>query len=144
MKTLRLKITTFFLIGVVFLSSSGFGLIQRTSLMSGKKRTALRETKGCCPTKAAPNHCSPETLGDTILKADQCCKSGTEFFAIDLAPVVGKVGQFMSNLFYVVVDRFLALIKLNLLRNTAVHEATDSSPPLAGKQILLQKQTLQL
>jgi hypothetical protein len=139
MKAVFTKIFTYFLIGVVFLSSTGFGLIEHTCLIRNKKSAALFETKGCCSRKSTPS----KTDG-TVLNSDACCETQSHVATFDLAPVVEKVAGFFSHVFFYVIDTLVSFCQAMLLSGQAVYQSADSSPPLTGRQLLIRYHSLQI
>ena len=139
MKAVFTRIFTFFLIGVVFLSSTGFGLIEHTCLIRNKKSAALFEKKGCCARKT-----TSATTEETTLSSDACCESQTHVATFDLAPVVEKVAGFLSHVFFYVVDTLVGLFRTTVLSGQAFYQSADSSPPLTGRQLLIRYHSLQI
>ncbi len=133
MKAVFRKIITFFLAGVVFISSSGFGLIDHFCFMNGKKSTALYEKQGCCVKKK-----SAATHGDGIvLTSGDCCAYDTHFLTIDAGPVIEKVSSYFINALQAVFSTIISFFHATLQSNDAAFSATDSSPPLTGRDILI-------
>jgi hypothetical protein len=139
MKAMFTKILTYFLIGVVFLSSTGFGLIEHTCFIRNKKSASLFEKKGCCARK------TPASKADgTMLSSDTCCESETHVATFDIAPVVEKVAGFFSHVFFYVIDILAGFFQALLLSGQAVYQSADSSPPLTGRQLLIRYHSLQI
>lgn len=127
------------LIGVVFLSSTGFGLIEHTCFIRNKKSASLLEKEGCCARKT-----SASKTDVTTLSSDTCCESETHVASFDMAPVVEKVAGFLSHVFFYVIDTLVGLFQAMLLSGQAVYQSADSSPPLTGRQLLIRYHSLQI
>jgi hypothetical protein len=140
MQAVFTKIFTYFLIGVVFLSSTGFGLIEHTCLIRNKKSASLFEKEGCCARKSS----AASKADGTMISNDACCDSETHVATIDVAPVVEKVAGFLSHVFFTVIDTLVSFFQAMLLNGQAVYQSSDSSPPLTGRQLLIRYHSLQI
>jgi hypothetical protein len=136
MKAMCKKLFTFFLTGVIFISSTGFGLIEHTCLVTRTKSASVLNKHSCCP----KNNTS-DSHNNLVLKSDACCEVEAHIADIDLAPVVEKVAGFFSHVFYYVLDTFLNFFQALLLASEPVFNSSDSSPPLAGRELLIRHQT---
>jgi hypothetical protein len=139
MKVVFTKVFTFFLIGVVFLSSTGFGLIEHTCFVSSKKSASLFEKDACC----SQTNTEADSHG-TVLKSSACCESEEHLATFDLAPVVEKVAVSLSHVFFYVIDTLVSFFHTIVLSYQAVYQSGDSSPPLTGRQILIRYHSLQI
>ncbi|QHT65840.1 hypothetical protein GXP67_03745 [Rhodocytophaga rosea] len=139
MKAVFTKIITYFLLGVVFLSSTGFGLIEHTCLIRNKKSASLFEKEGCCARKT-----TSATTEETTISSNTCCESETHVATFDIAPVVEKVAGFFSHIFFYVIDTLVSLFHAMVLSGQAVYQSADSSPPLTGRQLLIRYHSLQI
>ncbi len=138
MKAVFRKMLALFLMGVIFISTTGFGLLEHSCLMSGNKSASVFKKQGCCTKK---KNTSDNSAG-AIIKSDVCCESNAHVAAIDLAPVVEKVANFFEKAFFTVLETAIRLFTSALNSVQAVLNSADSSPPLAGKDISIRHHSL--
>lgn len=134
------KFLTFFLMGLIFLSSTGFGLIEHTCIISRKKTALLFKTDSCCAKKKST---SPDTH-ETVLKNNACCELESHVATFDIAPVVEKVAGSLAHVFFYILDTFLSFGQAMLIAGEAVFKSSDSSPPLTGRQLSIRYHSLQI
>jgi hypothetical protein len=127
-----------FLIGVIFITTTGFGLLEHSCLMSGKKSASVMQKKSCCSKKTN----SSDSSGGTILTSAVCCESQAHAANIDLAPVVEKVATALEKAFFTVLETVVRLFTSALQSAEAVLNSSDSSPPLAGRDISIRYHSL--
>lgn len=140
MKAVFTKFLTFFLMGIIFLSSTGFGLIEHTCLVSRKKSASLFEKDACCAKKKNTSADSD----NTVLKSKACCELEAHTATFDLAPIVEKVAGALSHLFFYVQDTLVGFGQAMLVASEAVFQYADSSPPLTGRQLSIRYHSLQI
>jgi hypothetical protein len=138
MKAMFRKGMAMMLIGVIFITTTGFGLLEHACLMSGKKSASLTEKKSCCTKKT---NTATNTDG-TIIKSAVCCESQAHIANFDLAPAVEKVANLLEKAFFTVLETAVRLFTSALQSAEAVLNSSDSSPPLAGKDISIRHHSL--
>lgn len=138
MKVMFRQILAIFLMGVIFITTTGFGLLEHSCLMKSKKSASMFEKRACCPKK---KNTSAATYG-TIVKSAVCCESQAHIANVDLAPVVEKVATFLEKTFFTVLDTAIRMFVSVMQTAEAVLNSSDSSPPLAGKDISIRHHSL--
>jgi hypothetical protein len=137
MKAMFNRVLAIFLMGVIFITTTGFGLLERSCLMNSKKTASVFE-KSCCTKKKT----TPAETDETIIKSAVCCQSQVHTVDINLAPAVEKVANLLEKAFFTVVEAAVRLFTSALHSAEAVLNAADSSPPLAGKDISIRHHSL--
>ena len=127
-----------FLMGVIFITTTGFGLLEHSCLMNSKKSASVFEKQACCPKK---QNTATDTAG-TIIKPAVCCESQAHVANIDLAPAVEKVATFLEKAFFTIVETTIRMFVSVMQTAEAVLNSSDSSPPLAGKDISIRHRSL--
>lgn len=136
MKAIIHKMFCYLLAGLVFISSTGFGLVEHSCLMSGKKKIVMSEGPSCCSAKKSTKDRSCQSR-QTSLEEDACCTEATQHARVDVST---SLVQVMSNL---LVSLCVAVISLfSFLFNSLVEALTASaqvshSPPLSGRALLI-------
>src|SRR5436305_11767386 len=89
MKSFILKTLSYLMVGVVFISSTGFGLIEHSCLMGGKKERMMMNEKSCCADKtgALTTH-QPEKVPQ---KKNACCEVVKEYTNVDFSTSLVQV-----------------------------------------------------
>ncbi len=137
MKALFKKMLAMFLMGIIFISTTGFGLIEHTCLMSGSKSASVLEKQGCCTKKK-----ETASADGTIIKSGVCCESNAHVASIDLAPAVEKIANYFEKAFFTILETVVRLFTAALDSAEAILNSSDSSPPLAGKDIIIRHHSL--
>jgi hypothetical protein len=136
MKTFILKTLSYLMVGVVFMSSTGFGLVEHSCLMSGKKERMLMSEKSCCTQKTvtlASHH--PKK---TAQKKSECCQVEKEYSNVDFSTSTSIVQVFSKLL----VDLSVAVLHVFSFLFNLLVEAFQSTvqmafpPPLSGRELL--------
>ncbi len=137
MKAMFRQMLAIFLIGVIFITTTGFGLLEHSCLMSGKKSASVFEKQSCCSKKK-----SSSAIDGTVIKSSVCCESQAHVANVDLAPVVEKVATFLEKTFFTVLETAIRMFVSVWQTAEAVLNSSDSSPPLAGKDISIRHHSL--
>ncbi len=134
MKTFILKTLSYLMVGVVFMSSTGFGLVEHSCLMSGKKERMLMSEKSCCSQKTvllASHHAKK-----TAQKKSECCQVEKEYSNVDLSTSFVQVfSKLLVDLSVTVLHVFSCLFNLLVEAFRSSIQIT-SSPPLSGRELL--------
>jgi hypothetical protein len=138
MKAMFRQVLAVFLMGVIFITTTGFGLLEHSCLMNGKKSASVLEKHSCCP----KNKNTAAGTEGTIIKPAACCESQAHIANIDLAPVVEKVATFLEKTFFTVLETAIRMFVSVRQTAEAVLNCSDSSPPLAGKDISIRHHSL--
>jgi hypothetical protein len=138
MKAMFRQLLAIFLMGVIFITTTGFGLLEHSCLMNGKKSASVLEKHACCPKK---NNASDGT-DTSVIKPAVCCESQANIANVDLAPVVAKVANFLEKTFFTVLETVVRMFVSAMQTAEAVLNSSDSSPPLAGKDISIRHHSL--
>ncbi|RIV25082.1 hypothetical protein DYU11_07115 [Fibrisoma montanum] len=137
---------------VVLLSSTGFGLIEHTCQMRGKKRMMVtvvsqHKQKGCAAEHATT---TARQTGDNLPALDRaaCCDEDQQYENVDvsssLSQLVAKVVKTVTEAVATGVVTMLAwLVDWIFDRESSTPVASASSPPiLSGRDILALVQSL--
>lgn len=138
MKALFNRILAIFLMGVIFITTTGFGLLEHTCLMNKKKAALLIEQKGCCTKKKT----ALTSTDGTVIKSAVCCESQVHTIDIDLAPAVEKVANMLEKAFFAILESAVRLFASAQQSAEAVLNSANSSPPLAGRDISIRHHSL--
>ncbi|WP_461128957.1 HYC_CC_PP family protein [Spirosoma aerophilum] len=125
---------------VVLLSSTGFGLVEHTCQMRGKKKTvvvAFSEAKS--PTCETGKQAEP--VQQTVVKKTECCQDDQHFENVDIS---SSLSQFVAKFVKIVTEAVLTsvvavmawVIDVVFSRNTASVTEFASPPSLSGRDIL--------
>jgi hypothetical protein len=138
MKTMFNRMLAIFLMGVIFITTTGFGLLEHSCLMSSKKSASVFEKKGCCAKKKSTS----AHADGMVIKPAVCCESQVHTVDIDLAPIVEKVAIMLEKAFFTVLEMAVRLFTSVLQSTEAVLNSSDSSPPLAGRDISIRHHSI--
>ena len=131
---------------VVLLSSTGFGLVEHSCQMRGKKKTmvvAFSEVKpqGCATGK--------QSMQDqqTVIKKTVCCQDDQRFENVDisssLSQFVAKLVKIATEAVFTSVVAIMAwLIDVAFAEKSASVSAFSSPPSISGREILTLAQSL--
>ncbi|GAB4024397.1 HYC_CC_PP family protein [Spirosoma koreense] len=133
---------------VVLLSSTGFGLVEHSCQMRGKKKTmvvAFSEVKsqGCTSEK------QPLSSQQTMLKKTDCCQDQQHYENVDIS---SSLSQFIAKIVKTIAETVIAgvmtvmtwLFELVFADKAASVSAFSSPPSLSGRDILTLVQSLQI
>jgi hypothetical protein len=125
---------------VVLLSSTGFGLVEHSCQMRGKKKTivvAFSEAKSptCATTK------QPMSDQQTVLKKTECCQDDQRFENVDIS---SSLSQFVAKIVKTVTEAVITsvvsimvwLIDVVFAEKTTSVSAFSSPPSISGRDIL--------
>ncbi|MEZ0539586.1 HYC_CC_PP family protein [Fibrella arboris] len=139
MKHALLRFLHLFMAVVVLLSSMGFGLVEHSCQLRGKRVYSIHDTKPGCKRCQVRSHAPDQT--PTVNRTD-CCKDETRFAKVD---ITSSLSHQLVKFVNVISDRFGAgpsAVLLTLLNgpfdqhtNVAVAEYA-SPPPLSGRLLL--------
>ncbi|MFD2935260.1 HYC_CC_PP family protein [Spirosoma flavum] len=125
---------------VVLLSSTGFGLVEHSCQMRGKKKTmvvAFSEVKpqGCASSRL------PMSQQQTVFKKTDCCQDDQRYENVDIS---SSLSQFVAKLVKSVTEAFVTgvmtvmvwLIDVIFAERVSSVSAFSSPPSLSGRDIL--------
>ena len=133
---------------VVLLSSTGFGLVEHSCQMRGKKKTmvvAFSEVKspGCATGKQAM------PVQQTVIKKTECCQDDQRYENVDISSSLSQfVAKFVKVVTEAVITGFVAvlawIIEVVFADKSAAVSPFSSPPSLSGRDILTLVQSLLL
>ncbi|MES2734274.1 MAG: hypothetical protein V4714_21180 [Bacteroidota bacterium] len=139
MKSLIHTMFCYLLAGIVFVSSTGLGLVEHSCLMNGKKEMSMTSGKSCCSGKNVV--CTAASAAKTTFQAEKCCKVETSYAHVDFSSsLVQVVSSLLASVCVAVLSTF------SFLFNAFVESFTTSvnislPPPLSGREWLILLQT---
>lgn len=147
MKRALFQCFNFLMACVVLLSSTGFGLVEHSCQMRGKKKTmvvAFSEAKvqaGCALDS------QPSSGSQPVLKKTECCQDDQHYENVDIS---SSLSQFVAKLVKVIAESVVAgvvamvtwLMDWVFARETSSISASSAFPSLSGRAILTLYQTL--
>ena len=141
MKAIVRKVFCYLLAGLVFVSSTGFGLVEHSCLMSGKKKVVLSEDSSCCSAKKSTKGLSCQSQSAS-LEQDECCTEVTQHARVDVSTsLVQAMSDLLASLCIAVISIFSFLFNSIIEAVTAsVH--VSHSPPRSGRALLIFLHTL--
>ncbi|GAB3782418.1 hypothetical protein GCM10028818_38230 [Spirosoma horti] len=133
---------------VVLLSSTGFGLVEHSCQMRGKKKTmvvAFSEVKssGCATNK------QPMPEQQTVVKKTECCQDDQRYENVDISSSLSQfVAKFVKIVTEAVITGFVAvmawIIEVVFAGKSTTVSNFSSPPSLSGRDILTFVQSLLL
>lgn len=146
MKRLLFQLFNILMACVVLLSSTGFGLVEHSCQMRGKKKTivvAFSDVKqqGCATDK------QPMPSQQTVVKKTECCQDNQRYENINVSSSLSQlVAKFVKTITETAIAGFAAvfswLFELIFAEKTASVSAFPSPPALSGRDILTLVQSL--
>ena len=131
---------------VVLLSSTGFGLVEHSCQMRGKKKImVVAFSDGKSPGCTIEQQSMP--TGQTVLKKTECCQDDQRYENVDISSSLSQlVAKFVKTITETVVSGVAAVIvwlfnQLFAEKSTLV-SACSSLPALSGRDILTLVQSL--
>ncbi|UFH52915.1 HYC_CC_PP family protein [Spirosoma sp. KNUC1025] len=131
---------------VVLLSSTGFGLVEHTCQMRGKKKTMVVafsnvQSQGCATEE------QPMPNQQTVIKKTECCQDDQRYENVDIS---SSLSQFIAKLVKTVAETVVAgvitvvswLFDMLFTESSASVAVSPSPPSLSGRDILTLDQTL--
>ncbi|MBC8047452.1 MAG: hypothetical protein H7Y00_11700 [Fimbriimonadaceae bacterium] len=137
LKAVTKNIMSWFLLVVLFISTSGFSVFSHVCSMSGLKEVGISEVESCCSQKEE----------GTKNKLDQfssdCCKTDIQFVKFNFDALRGKneknIIEQPSSIIYIE-----QLIELNYNEYISYNVSQNLPPPKTGRIILLQQDLLRI
>ncbi|QJD80738.1 HYC_CC_PP family protein [Spirosoma rhododendri] len=133
---------------VVLLSSTGFGLVEHTCQMRGKKKTVVVAFSAQTPAKACASDAQAAPTGQTMVKKTDCCDDDLSYDNVETSSSLSQlIAHFVKVVAEAVVTGAVALVR-HLLgwlfdQQSALASAFHSPPvALSGRDILTFVQTL--
>jgi hypothetical protein len=140
MKALIQKIFCYLLAGLVFVSSTGFGLVEHSCLMSGKERVLKSDSQSCCSARKATKVFAAQSAKASLEK-EPCCTEETKYTNVDVSTsLVQAMSNLLASLCVAVVSVFSFLFN-TLIEVFTASVASFHSPPLSGRALLIFIQT---
>ncbi|GAB3989990.1 hypothetical protein GCM10028807_16180 [Spirosoma daeguense] len=132
---------------IVLLSSTGFGLLEHSCQMRGKKKTMVGVFSTVKPPKQCATHKKTIPSSQTSVEQDQCCQDSQFYENVDvsssLSQLVAKCLKSVTELVAVGMVSFLAWVTEWVFDETSVSASVYPPPPsLSGRQILTLGQNL--
>jgi hypothetical protein len=140
MKRTLFQLFNLFMTCVVLLSSTGFGLVEHSCQMRGKKKTmvvAFSEVKqqGCATTK------QPMPSQQTVIRKTECCQDDQRYENVDIS---SSLSQFVAKLVKIVTEAVLTgvvsvmvwIIDVVFAEKTTSISTFSSPPSLSGRDII--------
>ncbi|AKD58521.1 HYC_CC_PP family protein [Spirosoma radiotolerans] len=134
---------------VVLLSSTGFGLVEHSCQMRGKKKTMVvafsevKSSSGCATSK------QPLPEQQTVVKKADCCQDDQHYENVDISSSLSQfVAKFVKTVTEAVITGFVAvmawIIEVVFAGKSATVSLFSSPPSLSGRDILTLVQSLLL
>ena len=141
MKRALFQVFNLLMVCVVLLSSTGFGLVEHSCQMRGKKKTmvvAFSDAKtqpGCSSDK------QPMSANQTVLKKTECCQDNNQYENVDIS---SSLSQFVAKLVKTVTEAVIVSIAAVVTwtidwifaKKSASVSFFSSPPSLSGRDIL--------
>jgi len=127
---------------VVLLSSTGFGLVEHTCQMRGKKKTMVVAFSGARTEAGCSKHMASEPSMEPVIKKTECCQDDQRYENVD---VTSSLSQLVAKFVKTVTESVLAGVTAMLAwvidwvfdRSASVAATFSSDPPsLSGRDIL--------
>lgn len=135
MKNVFSRIFCSFMAVLVLISSTGFGLVEHSCTVKGK-RTSLHKSDSSCCNKIPQKSSIPQK---TTVKKAKCCSEQEKYENVDFASSASQnVAKFVQNgldWVKVVTVSFVNAIVESIIEN--ISSKKTSSPPPSGRQILI-------
>ena len=141
MKRTLFQLFNLLMVCVVLLSSTGFGLVEHSCQMRGKKKTMVvafsdaKTQSGCSTDK------QPVPTSQTVIKKTECCQDENHFENVDVS---SSLSQFVAKFVKIAAEAFVAGVTVvltwicNLIfagKSSSI--SVFSSPPSpSGREIL--------
>ena len=136
MKAIIRKMFCYLLAGLVFVSSTGFGLVEHSCLMSGKEKVAVSEGQSCCSAKKSTKGHSCQSR-QASLEQDACCTEETQHSKVDVSTsLVQVMSDLLASLWVAVVSIF-SFIFNSLIETVTASLHVSHSPPRSGRSLLI-------
>ena len=141
MKRALFQVFNLLMVCVVLLSSTGFGLVEHSCQMRGKKKTMVvafsdaQTQTGCSTDKQAM------PTNQTVVKKTECCQDENHFENVDIS---SSLSQFVAKFVKIVAEAFVAgvavvltwICNLIFAEKASAVSSFPSPPSLSGRDIL--------
>lgn len=125
---------------VVLLSSTGFGLVEHSCQMRGKKKTVVVAFSDVTSQKGCAVDNQPMPGKQTVVKKTECCQDDQYYDNVDIS---SSISQLVAKFVKTVTETIFAgltvalawLIETILDRESSI-AATSSPPALSGRDIV--------
>lgn len=142
MKTAIQKAFIYLMVGIIFMSSTGFGLLEYSCTMSGKTETAFLKKEGCCSKSKTTT--VKHTHGEPTIQKGKCCEEEEEYVNVDFsASLIQKTSTLLTALCIYIVNAFVSLF-YSIFELFKSSMQLSSSPPYSGRHLLTLIQTLRI
>lgn len=140
MKSVLIRLLHLFMAVLVLFSSMGFGLVEHSCQLRGKRMYSVHDTRPDCRLCAV--HTAAPDPSPTLDRTD-CCKDQTRYSKVD---TTSSLSHQLTKFIKVVSDRFgagtaallLVLVAWSFIDQTYVAVAAYASPPpLSGRHLLV-------
>ena len=132
---------------VVLLSSTGFGLVEHSCHMRGKKKTMVVAFSDINPKTGCSENGQPMPSGQTFIKKTECCQDQSSYENVDAqSSLTQLVAKFVKTITEAIVAGVVAvmayLVEWVFARESSSLSAVESPPSLSGRDILTLVQSL--
>lgn len=132
---------------VVLLSSTGFGLVEHSCQMRGKKKTMIVAFSDTKPQSGCAGHSQTLPAKQTVVKKTECCQDDQQYENVDvsssLSQLLAKFVKTVAETVVAVVTTVLAWVIDWIFTKKSSSVSVFSSPPsLSGRDILTLVQSL--
>ena len=132
---------------VVLLSSTGFGLVEHSCQMRGKKKTMVVAFSDVKAQPGCADHKQNNPGKQTVVKKTECCQDDQQYQNVDvsssLSQLLAKFVKVVAETVLTVVTTVLAWVIDWIFTKTSSSASVFSSPPsLSGRDILTLVQSL--
>jgi hypothetical protein len=126
---------------VVLLSSTGFGLVEHSCQMRGKKKTMVVAFSDVKSQSGCADHKSTTPANQTVVKKTECCQDDQQYQNVEasssLSQLIAKFVKVVAETVLTAVATLLAWVIDWVFTKTSSSVSVFSSPPsLSGRDIL--------
>lgn len=125
---------------IVLITSTGFGLVEHSCMMRGKKVTlaVVAEASHC---QGCPDQKQTMTANKPVVKKTACCQDDQRYenvsFTSSISQLLAKFVKSVTDLALSGLQQFFDWLLQVLLPSESIALAADSSPPLRSGRTLL-------
>ncbi|QHV94865.1 HYC_CC_PP family protein [Spirosoma endbachense] len=148
MKRTLFQLLNLFMACVILLSSTGFGLVEHTCQMRGKKKTMVVVFSDAKSTSGCADHKQSGKSDQRIIKKSECCQDDQRYENVDVTSSLSQlVAKFVKN----ITESILAGVTVMLAwiadwvfdRSASVAVNVTNDPPSpSGRDILTRAHSL--
>ena len=132
---------------VVLLSSTGFGLVEHSCQMRGKKKTMVVAFSEVKPQQGCSTDKQSILTQQTLIKKTECCQDEQHFENVDIS---SSLSQFVAKIVKAVTETIIGglvsvltwLVNWVFAEESSSVSSFSSSPSLSGRDILTLVQSL--